>query len=59
MFTVEPIEFDVETEAELRRRANGHTSPLRVARRARIVLSSAQGCRCGASPIRWGSMSIR
>jgi transposase len=42
MFRVEPIELDEGTRAELERRANAHTSPVRVARRAKIVLLCAQ-----------------
>lgn len=43
MFTVEPIELSAETEAELKRRANGQTVLVRVARRARIILLCAEG----------------
>lgn len=43
MFTVEPIELTVEERAELERRANAHTSTVREARRARIVLLCADG----------------
>lgn len=43
MFTVEPIELSAEERVELERRANAHTSTVREARRARIVLLCAQG----------------
>lgn len=43
MFTVEPTELDDETRAELARRANAHTAPVRDARRARIILLCAEG----------------
>lgn len=43
MFTVEPVVLDAEVREVLTRRANAHTSPVRVARRANIVLLCAQG----------------
>lgn len=43
MFTVEPIELTAEERVELERRANAHTSTVREARRARIVLLCADG----------------
>ena len=43
MFTVEPIELSEDERVELERRANAHTSPVRVAKRARIILSCAEG----------------
>lgn len=43
MFTVEPIELTLEERAELERRANAHTSTVRAARRARIILLCADG----------------
>lgn len=43
MFTVEPIELTAEERVELERRANAHTSTVREARRARIVLLCAKG----------------
>ena len=43
MFTVEPIVLTAEERAELERRANAHTSTVREARRARIVLLCADG----------------
>lgn len=42
MFTVEPIELSNDERGELERRANAHTSTVRVARRARIILLCAQ-----------------
>ena len=41
MFTVEPVELVEAERTELERRANAHTSPVRVARRARIILLCA------------------
>lgn len=43
MFTVEPIELSEDEQAELERRAGAHTSTVRVARRARIILLCADG----------------
>jgi transposase len=43
VFTVEPIELSDDERAELQRRANAHTSTVRQARRARIILLCAQG----------------
>lgn len=43
MFTVEPIELDESTRGELERRANAHTSAVRDARRAKIMLLCAEG----------------
>jgi len=43
VFTVEPIELTAEERIELERRANAHTSTVREARRARIVLLCADG----------------
>lgn len=43
MFTVEPIVLTEDERAELERRANAHTSTVREARRARIVLLCADG----------------
>ena len=43
MFTVEPVELAEAERTELERRAKAHTSPVRVARRARIILLCADG----------------
>lgn len=43
MFTVEPIELSEGERGELQRRANALTSPVRAARRARIILLCAEG----------------
>ena len=43
MFTVEPMELSEDERAELERRANAHTSTVREARRARVVLLCAEG----------------
>lgn len=43
MFTVEAIELTAEERLELERRANAHTSMVRAARRARIILLCADG----------------
>lgn len=43
MFTVEPIKLSVEERAELERRAKAHTSTVREARRAKVVLLCADG----------------
>jgi transposase len=43
VFTVEPVELTEDERAELERRANAHTSTVRDARRARIVLMAADG----------------
>lgn len=43
MFTVEPLELSEDERAELERRANAHTSTVREARRARVVLLCAEG----------------
>jgi transposase len=43
VFTVEPIELSEDERAELERRANAHTSTVREARRARVVLLCAEG----------------
>ncbi len=43
VFTVEPIELSDDERAELQRRANAHTSTVRQARRARIILLCAEG----------------
>lgn len=43
MFTVEPIELSEDERAGLERRANAHTSTVREARRARVILLCADG----------------
>jgi transposase len=43
VFTVEPMELSEDERAELERRANAHTSTVREARRARVVLLCAEG----------------
>ncbi len=43
MWRVPPLEITVEERLELERRARAHTSPVRVARRARIILLAADG----------------
>ena len=43
MFTVEPVELSDDETVELQRRAKAHTSTVREARRARIVLLCADG----------------
>jgi transposase len=43
VFTVEPLELSEDERAELERRANAHTSTVREARRARVVLLCAEG----------------
>lgn len=43
VFRVEPIELSGEERVELERRAGAHTSPVRDARRARVVLLCAEG----------------
>jgi transposase len=43
VFTVEPIELTEDERAELERRARAHTSTVREAKRARIILLCAEG----------------
>jgi hypothetical protein len=43
MWRVPPLEITAEERAELERRARAHTSPVRVARRAQIILLAAEG----------------
>ncbi|HLG92687.1 MAG TPA: helix-turn-helix domain-containing protein [Acidimicrobiales bacterium] len=43
MWTVPPLQITDEEREELERRARAHTSPVRVARRARIILLAAEG----------------
>ncbi len=43
MWSVPPLEITPEERAELERRARAHTSPVRVARRAQIILLAAEG----------------
>jgi transposase len=45
VFTVEPIELSEDERLELKRRANAHTSTVREARRARVILLCADGVR--------------
>lgn len=43
MWRVPPLQITDDERAELERRARAHTSPVRVARRARIILLAADG----------------
>jgi hypothetical protein len=43
MWRVPALEISEEERSELERRARAHTSPVRVARRAQIILLAAQG----------------